>query len=210
VSAASADGKPSRGRHNRRGEVLDAAIAVFHEKGYASASIQDVADRVGVLKGSLYHYISSKEDLLVHVFEDSDRQSEELAAAVTAMPVPAIEKLRAFVYRWSLWHLVNMERATVYFKEWKHLDGPRQAEVKRKRRDYERFLIDLVVAVKSDGDAPAGLDARYACFFILSALNGLPTWYRRRSVAEAEYLAETYAEMAVGMVHAPAAAPAAA
>src|SRR4051812_25001793 len=51
-------------KRNREAEVIDAAVEVFFEKGYSAASIQDVADRVGVLKGSLYYYIDSKEDLL--------------------------------------------------------------------------------------------------------------------------------------------------
>jgi DNA-binding transcriptional regulator YbjK len=58
-------------RRNRSDEILQAAIEIFHQKGYAAASIQDVADTVGVLKGSLYHYIDSKEDLLARIFEGS-------------------------------------------------------------------------------------------------------------------------------------------
>lgn len=180
--------------------MLLAAIVVFHEKGYASSSIQDVADRVGVLKGSLYHYISSKEDLLVRIFEDSDAQSEEMLTVAATLPLPAIEKVRAFVYRWSLWHLENFERASVYFNEWKHLDGARRKQVKEKRRAYEGFLIDLVEEGKGEGDIPADLDSGYACFFILSALNGLPTWFRGQRFGPVEYIASSYAEMAVGML----------
>ena len=61
----------NRQRRNRSQDVLEAAVRVFHKKGYASSSIQDIADEVGVLKGSLYHYIDSKEDLLARLFEDS-------------------------------------------------------------------------------------------------------------------------------------------
>jgi AcrR family transcriptional regulator len=177
-----------------------AAIDIFHDKGYPTASIQDVADRVGVLKGSLYHYIDCKEDLLANVFVGSDEQSEAIMAAVEEIEAPAIDRLRAYVYEWSLWHLVNLERASVYFNEWKHLDGERLVEVKRKRREYERFLVDLLDQVKVDGDADAQLDSRYVCFFILSAINGLPSWYSRRGADSAEYIAGAYADMVVGMV----------
>ena len=59
-----------RQRRNRSQDVLEAAVRVFHKKGYASSSIQDIADEVGVLKGSLYHYIDSKEDLLISIFDN--------------------------------------------------------------------------------------------------------------------------------------------
>jgi AcrR family transcriptional regulator len=195
---AASDG--ARGRHNRRDEVLEAAIEVFYEKGYASASIQEVADRVGVLKGSLYHYINSKEDLLADIFEGSDLQSEAIMEANAALEAPAVERLRAFVYDWSLWHLRNLERASVYFNDWNRLDGERFLAVKRKRRHYERFLIDLLEQVKAEGDADRDLDARYVCFLILSAINGLPNWYRRRGADTADYISGVYAGIVVAMV----------
>ena len=56
----------SRGR---RAEVFDAAAQIFYEKGYEAASIQDIADQLGLLKGSLYYYISSKEDVLYEIID---------------------------------------------------------------------------------------------------------------------------------------------
>src|SRR5680860_816646 len=56
MSQAALDKFPTRPeRTPREREIIDAAAEVFHEKGYAGASIQDVADAVGILKGSLYY-----------------------------------------------------------------------------------------------------------------------------------------------------------
>ncbi len=54
-----------RPRKRRDQEVIDAAAKVFYERGFADASVQDVADELGILKGSLYHYIETKEDSAV-------------------------------------------------------------------------------------------------------------------------------------------------
>lgn len=51
----------------RRAELLDAALEVFTELGYERATLNDVADKVGVTKGALYHYFSSKEQLFVEL-----------------------------------------------------------------------------------------------------------------------------------------------
>jgi AcrR family transcriptional regulator len=48
----------------RRREIIEAAAEIFHRKGYSETSVQDIAEAVGILKGSLYYYIDSKEDLL--------------------------------------------------------------------------------------------------------------------------------------------------
>jgi AcrR family transcriptional regulator len=193
--------RPRQGtRRNRDEEVLAAAIEIFHDKGYASASIQDVADRVGVLKGSLYHYIDSKEELLARIFEESDTQSFALMERVQELDIPAVERLREFARQWSLWYLENVERASLYFNEWKHLSGKRLTRVIAKRHEYEARVAAIIEDVKRDGDADPELDTRYACFFLLSAINGLPVWYKRRGRDNAEHIAEAYANMTVAMV----------
>ena len=53
----------------REEEILAAAARIFREKGYHGASVRDIAESVGLLKGSLYHYIRSKEELLARLFE---------------------------------------------------------------------------------------------------------------------------------------------
>jgi TetR/AcrR family transcriptional regulator, cholesterol catabolism regulator len=187
-------------RRNRQDEVLLAAIDVFYRKGYATASIQDVADAVGVLKGSLYHYIDSKEDLLARVFEGSDEQTFAMMAAVEALDLTAVARLQAFSREWSLWHLKNFERASLYFNEWRHLTGKRLQDVLQKRHDYEAAVIRMIQAVKSEGQADPGLDERYAAFFMLSAINVLSSWYHPDGSDPAEHIADVYSDMIIAMV----------
>jgi AcrR family transcriptional regulator len=195
----------AKDRRNRGEEVLEAAVEVFHEKGYATASIQDVADRVGVLKGSLYHYIDSKEDLLARVFQHSNEQSFALMESIGALEIPAIDRLRQFAQLWILWYLENIERVSLYFNEWRYLTGERLAEAKTKSRDYEHFVAGLLEEVKQEGDADPSLDVRYGSLFILAAINGLPGWYRRRGSDSAVHISWVYTDMVVGAVCSPVA-----
>jgi TetR/AcrR family transcriptional regulator, cholesterol catabolism regulator len=184
-------------RRNREAEVLQAAIEVFWKKGYAAASIQDVADRVGVLKGSLYHYIDSKEDLLFQIFNESHEQASAIVEEVAALDAPAIERLRIYVERYLLWYLTHLERVSLYLSEWRYLTGARRATVMEQRRTYEGFVRNLILAAQAEGDVPEGLNAKYASFFILGALNGVPTWYRRNGPDPPEEIANAYAAMAL-------------
>src|SRR5687767_4761450 len=77
-----------RDREQRWDEIVEAAANVFYEKGYEGASLQDIASAVGLLKGSIYYYIDTKEDLLFElvmraqaVWFTTLEESEELAAS---------------------------------------------------------------------------------------------------------------------------------
>lgn len=205
MAAAAVRAAGDRQRRNRRQEVLEAAVRVFHEKGYASATIQDVAAEVGVLKGSLYHYIDSKEDLLAWIFEDSAGRFMEMLDEASGLDERPVERLRSFGRSCSLWYLRNIERVAIYATEWKHLTGKRRKKVVTIREAYEQRLAGLIGEVKEAGEAAPDLDVNFATYFIFGALNGLPGWYRRRGPDPAERIADAYAAQIVNTVSGSAA-----
>src|SRR4051794_21445297 len=101
-------------RRNRSDEILPAAIKVFSEKGYAAASLQDLASAVGLLKGSLYHYIDSKEAVLFEIFQASHAQAVEIMIATDALNLEPAERFKSYIRRLTLWYLSNRERASLY------------------------------------------------------------------------------------------------
>jgi TetR/AcrR family transcriptional regulator, cholesterol catabolism regulator len=193
----SASGTKPRRRPNREAEVIDAAIEVFYQRGYAASTIQDVADKVGVLKGSLYYYIDSKEDLLHRIFTESYEQSVVLLAEAGALDAPPLDRLRSYFQAYVLWYLNNVERVSLYFNDWKSLTGKRRAEVIEQRAVYEKFIREHIDAAKRDGTVAAEIDTKYAVFFLLGAVNGVPTWYRRKGPDSPEHIAESYADMVI-------------
>jgi AcrR family transcriptional regulator len=67
--------------------ICDAASALFAEKGYETASLQDVADAVGVTKAGLYHYFSTKQALFdAIVLNTLEELHETASAAIAAQP----------------------------------------------------------------------------------------------------------------------------
>ncbi len=190
-------------RRDRREELAAAALDVFSEKGYSAASMRDIATRVGLLKGSIYHYTDSKEELLARIFEQATDRTFAILEGIAASEQPAIDRLAAFVEGWSRWYLENLKVIRVYLQEWKHLSGERlQRAVATRREAYER-VARLLEEIKAEGDAPAELDCRYAALLILSAINGLPGWYRPGQSEPAELVAETYSDLLVAMVAYP-------
>lgn len=197
ASKAADAGGPPRSRRNRERELIQVAIELFWEKGYSAASVQEVADRVGVLKGSLYYYIDSKEDLLFRIFQESHEQASEFVVHAEALDAPPLEKLRAYFERYVLWYLENVERVSLYFSELRHLTGERRETVLEQRNVYEKFVRGQIEAAKKDGSIKATTDVRYATFFVLGAVNAVPSWYRRNGRDSAEEIASVYTDLIV-------------
>ncbi len=187
-------------RRNREAEVVDAAIRVFHEKGYAASTIQDVADAVGVLKGSLYHYISSKEDLLFRILQESHVQARELMAEVAGVEAPPVEKLRIYLERTYLWYLANIERTSIYLNQQHHLTGENRTEMRLQAREFEQYLRELLAEAKGSGALLPDADLKLAAFFMLGALNSVPRWYHPGGAYNPERIAREFAAMSLRVV----------
>jgi len=178
MKTKSSERSSAEGR-NRDGNVIAAAISVMSEKGYSGTSIQEVADRVGVLKGSLYHYFSSKEELLFRILDESHSESMVIADAVAAMGLDPIDELREYVTRQSLWYLANVERANIFFTESRNLTGERKALTKDRGLQFERHVRDLITAGQEDGQIQSQLDGRLLTRFVIGAMNNVRFWPSR-------------------------------
>lgn len=182
-------------RRNRHDAIFAAAIAVFSERGYAAASLQDVADAVGLLKGSLYHYISSKENLFYEIIQDWYVQAVELMNGIDALELTADARLREFVRQLTLFYAQDRERASLYFSEWRHLTGAQHETVLGQRRAFELYVLRLIQAVEADGLAREGLEPKLAARYLLTAVNGIVLWYHPGGSWPAAKIAEEYADM---------------
>ena len=82
----------------RRAEIMDAAMLLFMEKGYANTTTQDIVDKVNISRGLLYYHFKNKEDILYCLVEQySDKLLKDIHAIVYDEDKTAIEKIRAFI-----------------------------------------------------------------------------------------------------------------
>lgn len=198
-------------RRNRDEAVLAAAISVMSERGYAATSIQEVADRVGVLKGSLYHYFSSKEELLFRIINESYAESIAIAEQVAALGLPPIDELAEYLRRSCVWYLDNVERANIYFTEARHLTGDRLSQTQQRGRDFEHHVRDLVAEAQAAGEITTTLNPRLVTRFVLGALNEVRTWPSRsgRSPFSRDEMAEAFVRLTLNALGAQSNAPSA-
>lgn len=82
----------------RRVEIMDAAMLLFMEKGYANTTTQDIVDKVNISRGLLYYHFKNKEDILYCLVERySEKLLRDIHVIVNDDDKTAIEKIRAFI-----------------------------------------------------------------------------------------------------------------
>ncbi|MBC8075747.1 MAG: TetR/AcrR family transcriptional regulator [Chloroflexales bacterium] len=162
---------------DRREEIIAAAVRLFEEKGYASTSMQDIADAVGLLKGSLYHHITGKEELLYEIHERFMAVILEKAAArEVAQGLSSRQRLEAIIT--DLLELIRDYRAyvEVFFRSRYNLQGPRWEAIHAKRERYEGIVRAIVLQGQQDGSFRADLDYKVVSFGLFGMCNWCYQW----------------------------------
>jgi TetR/AcrR family transcriptional regulator, cholesterol catabolism regulator len=159
----------------RRSELTREAARLFAQKGYHGTSIGDIADALGVQKGSLYSHIASKEDLLYETMRDG---AAAFHGALDEIPeaLPATEKIRLALRGHLRVVAEQLDVATVFVQEWRYLQGPRRDEIVAERRRYEERIRDLFREGRELSELRADLDESVAALLLLSAANWAYTW----------------------------------
>src|SRR5438046_228301 len=114
------DSPPSRpAPPTRRNELVRQAARLFAEKGFHGTSTGDLAEAMGVQKGSLYTHIRSKGDLLWEVARDG---AETFHAALDAVSddAPATERIRLALRAHLRVVAEQLDVATVFVREWRY------------------------------------------------------------------------------------------
>jgi AcrR family transcriptional regulator len=161
----------------RRDELVAVAAQLFAERGYHGTSMADLAEAMGVQKGSLYSLTGSKQDLLLVVTR------EGAAAFHTALDrVPEDADPLARIGAALRGHLAvvaeQADTATVFTREWRFLQEPELTAFRDERRRYETRWRSLLAEAAERGMLRADLDFEATVLLVLSAANWAYTWIR--------------------------------
>ncbi len=201
VGTESESGGTSRSRarppRRRREEIFEAAAGVFHEKGYKATSIQDIADAVGILKGSLYYYITSKEDLLFEILQGVHREGLQNLERIEATSGTPMQKIRAFATLHVRHNAENLVKMAVFFHDFRSLSPERQQLIVAERDLYDQHFRNLLIAGQKDGSVCPDLDPKLTAIEIFGMMNWIYHWYRPTGSLSMDELAQTIADFVV-------------
>jgi AcrR family transcriptional regulator len=166
----------------RRQAILDAAAAVFAERGYFNATMKDIAERLGMRPASLYHYYPSKEAALEEMCRVSAVEFCERLRAIIAKGGPAIGMVRAGM----LAHLTSDRRAYVenFAYSRRNLPAGVVKELNTLARAYRQLWKKIFTQGAERGEWRADLDIDVAADAVLALCNSAATTLPRRKNAD--------------------------
>jgi AcrR family transcriptional regulator len=162
----------------RMEEILSCAAELFYAKGYHATTIEDVAREVGMLKGSLYYYIRSKEDLLYQLLMDVIVKGEQKAAAALEGVTGAAERLEKAIGAHIEYIIQNQTHVGLFLHEFDSLSGKRQKRIQEEMSRYQEHFVAIVRQGQQEGSFVQA-DAWLLVNGMLGIGNWIYRWYGR-------------------------------
>ncbi len=182
----------------RRQEIVEAATEVFRRRGYSAASIQEIADEVGLLKGSLYYYIDSKEDLLFAVLSETYDLARAQIDRVEALEgLGPLEKLAEYIEAHVNFIAEHTTKIAIYYSDFELVGEERKPRLIEQRKQFERYITELITQAQRAGEVAEEVDAKIAAYLILGSMNWAYTWYRPEGRVSPRKLGKLAADLAL-------------
>jgi AcrR family transcriptional regulator len=179
---------------NKFEHILDMAAKIFREKGYHRATLSEIAQEVGILKGSLYYYIKSKEDLLYQIIMPM------LTSYIDSLDkiLNSNEKADIVLKKAIIAHLspidIHLDRQSVFITETKILSENRLKKIRKEIEKYEGLWLDVIKKGIKEKIFKDNIDPKISLFSILGAANWTLRWYRPEGKYSIRQISEMYAD----------------
>lgn len=181
-------------KESRRDQIIKAATRIFSEKTYHGTTLKDIADAVGMLKGSLYYYITSKEKLLAGIILEAVHTLNEDLVRVENANLTPVERLRQIVREHVKFNAIYREAGTLFLTEKNVISSLEMGELIEifGRRD-KLIARTLNQAVEMGLYRP--VDVRITSLAIVGLCNSVLFWIRPIGRLTYEDIADSFFEL---------------
>jgi TetR/AcrR family transcriptional regulator, cholesterol catabolism regulator len=186
-----------RDRQRRREELVEIACRVFAEKGFDGATLQDIADQFGVLKGSLFHYIQSKDDLLFEIIDGVYVGAEQAIWSIARSDDTAVSRLSRLIVAYVRYVTDHQPAITVWLHDLSSLDPARGQVIRDREEHNRRRLVELITQAQQEGGVRPDADPRLVGFALLGSMNWVHRWFRPHGTS-AEQIGREFSRIYLG------------
>lgn len=182
-------------------KIEEAALALFAAKGFEATGIREIADRVGIASSALYHYMGSKDELLIAIMTGSMRALIAATEDALRHASDPATRLVALVRTHVSFHAEDPLRSRVSDDELRALAPEPRATVMNLRDAYEGLWADVL----DEGSRTKGFvvaDTKIARLALLEMCNGVIRWYSPAGPMSSAEVADIMADLALSMVEA--------
>ncbi len=161
----------------RKQMIIDTAVKLFHRKGYRSATLDDVANELGLTRPALYHYVSCKEDLLSQIYLQALESFFDTIYEITTMELTPHEKLKTFIHRHLNTVVIeNIAMFSVFFSEENQLPKRDFQKIHKEKRKFTKVVEDIIIEGIQQGYFRQ-VDPKLQASAIIGMCNWLYRWY---------------------------------
>ncbi|WP_174733069.1 TetR/AcrR family transcriptional regulator [Mesobacillus harenae] len=180
-------------------DILRSAAAVLAEKGYQGTTMEEIAARLLMTKGSMYYYFKNKDDLLYHCHQMIMEISLERIEQVVNSDLNPVEKLRSAIKGHILLATSEKSMFMVVGIPKQNFSDTEFQEMLKLRKSYSQF-IDRIIVEGIDNQVFDSVDVRMVRMIILGALNSIQEWYDQGGPQSADEISEAYADYLLKIV----------
>lgn len=177
-----------------REDILDAAAQVFRQKGFHGASMSDIADAVNLQKASLYHHVTSKQEILFELLEQALHLLLEKISVISARELPADEKLRMMIREYLQILAENIDLASVLLFEHRALERRQHARHIPNRDKFESLWRNVLVEGVESGLFKCD-DVALTVRALLGLMNWTITWFHPDGGKSIQQIADDYSSL---------------
>lgn len=201
VGAAAASHAPPTSQ-SMSDQILSSAATLFSARGYHAVGIRELADSVGLSTSTLYHYYSTKQDILFAVINRFVSEfAHRLTAALRDTSVPPRQRLEQAVTDHVVLTVTRREELLVGGPVQNALDPEQRARITALRRGYRDAVVDVIREGVATGEFRVA-DPVLTATALLDMLDGVRAWYRPQGALSLPDLAARYREFAMTLCHA--------
>ncbi len=175
--------------------LLNVARTLFAEKGFEGTSVQDVVVAAGVTKGAMYHYFSSKDDLLYEIYGRVLRMQMERLEKFVSQEGSVEERLHAAAADVVVTTIENLDSTTIFFRSLHQLSEEKQKEIRRERRRYHETFRAMVVEGQQSGVFRDDVSANLCVDFFFGSVHHLPMWWKPRGRLSGQEVGRSFADL---------------
>ena len=181
-------------KKSRREQILKEATRIFSEKTYHGTTLKDIADAVGILKGSLYHYISSKDKLLSDIILEAAHTLNEDLVRVEHLKLDPIERLRQIVKEHVKFNAIYREAGTLFLTEKNTISSLEMGELMKIFGRRDRLLARTLSEAIEKGLYRA-VNIRITSLAIVGMCNSVLFWIKPSGRFSYEEIADSFFEL---------------
>jgi len=179
----------------KRKAIIREAARIFSRRGCHGATLDDVADRLGVTKAALYRYVRNKNDLLFACHEEAMEIADRTLTEGESAGRTGLEKIQLGM-RAYLAEMIGELGVPVLILEENALQGEEAEKIYALRDAYELRMRALVEAGIADGSI-VPLNPKLAVFMLLGAIHWVTKWYKPDGAWSADDVSDALLELAM-------------